>query len=162
MKRLITIALLSVFSAAASAASACSSFPYDDLLFLSTFLPAESYSSAHYPLPTVTVTITVAPAMEVRRAKITKTSTKTSKSSITKTTTIKPLQLIQQCEYPPKESQTPIQEYSTEPPNHQVHRQLVPELAPYGLALSPKSSLYCRLCVLALRQLPQPQYVQPG
>jgi hypothetical protein len=42
----------------AATGSVCTSGVYKDLLFLSTHAPAESYCSAHFPLPTVTATVT--------------------------------------------------------------------------------------------------------
>lgn len=44
---------------AAAAGSPCSSTPYKSLLYLSTYPPAESYCTAHYPLATKTITSAV-------------------------------------------------------------------------------------------------------
>lgn len=55
---LSTILVLLNRGLAAAASSPCSSLPYKELLFLSTYPPAESYYSTHFPLPTKTVTTT--------------------------------------------------------------------------------------------------------
>ena len=51
--------LISTFACFTAADSVCSSGIYSKLAVLSTYAPAQSYCSAHFPVATVTVTTTV-------------------------------------------------------------------------------------------------------
>jgi hypothetical protein len=72
---LTTISCLIISQAAG--AKVCSSSPYKDLLFLSKYAPAQSYCTAHYPLPTTTVTVTA--AAKTARAVVSTTTTSAAK-----------------------------------------------------------------------------------
>ena len=95
----LTIALVLLASAAqhvvlAASNPACSSGIYKALLPLSAYAPAESYCSAHYPLPTVTVVATppVTPKIKRNAYKTTTTTKKTTTPKKTTTsTTTKPI-----------------------------------------------------------------------
>ena len=70
MKHLINIACILLWSAAISAGSACSISPYNALLFLFAYPPAEGYRSAHYPQPPVTVTTAVTTTQPENRKRV--------------------------------------------------------------------------------------------
>lgn len=85
------ILVLSAFKAVDAAGAVCNKAPYNALLFLSNYAPAEAFCSSKYPQPVVTVTaqstVTVTantkmrrtllpqPAKEIRVRGVTKTST---------------------------------------------------------------------------------------
>lgn len=75
--------------ALSSAGSACSNFPYNDLLFLSAYPPAEQFCSAHFPPTPLTVRAPAATRRvkaKDRRGKTRTTTTTTTKKVATTTT----------------------------------------------------------------------------
>ena len=50
------LALLSFLATAVAGWDVCNDFPYNDLLFLENYEPAEQWCSEHFPLPEVTIT----------------------------------------------------------------------------------------------------------
>lgn len=76
---------VSLFLTTVASTSVCSSAPYKDLLFLSSYAPAEILCSAVFPQPYITVTLTVGAAKAKRGGAHTNTKTTTTKHTTTTT-----------------------------------------------------------------------------